>query len=83
MEENVNNDGANKELDDGIESDSEAYKEHNDSNGEEDLNAQLEQAMSEIAELKESVQRAQADLILRSAGRALGVAESHGSRKDT
>ena len=63
MEENVNNDGANKELDDGIESDSEAYKEHNDSNGEEDLHAQLEQAMSEIAELKESVQRAQADLI--------------------
>ncbi len=60
MEENVISDST--EPDDGIELDSEAAT-GDGSNGQLDLETQLEQATSEIAEFKESMQRAQADLI--------------------
>jgi len=61
MEENVSNCDNGAELELGVESNNQTYEDNLDD--QQDLKSQLEEALGEISQFKESMQRAQADLI--------------------
>lgn len=61
MEENVSNCDNSAELELGVESNNQPYED--DLDDQQDLKSQLEEALGEISQFKESMQRAQADLI--------------------
>ena len=61
MEENVSNCDNGAELELGVESNNQPYEDNLDD--QQDLKSQLEEALGEISQFKESMQRAQADLI--------------------
>ena len=61
MEENVSNCDNGAELELGVESNNQTYEDN--LYDQQDLKSQLEEALGEISQFKESMQRAQADLI--------------------